>query len=85
MNLRALFHLCVQQIQRDGAEAIVVFKMNRKARGARIRLTPRSGPYGEIVQGGEDMTVGVFKAVAVVKWIEGLAEVAAMEERGGNE
>lgn len=74
MKLLDMFDQCVQSVQSGGADAIVIFKINRKARGQRIRLTPRNGPYGEIVQAGDDMTVGAFRAAEVVEWIKRIAD-----------
>lgn len=79
MTFRTLFDDCVEQIKKDGADAVVVYKINRQPRGNRIRLTPRGGPHGEIVQASDHMTMGAFKATEIVEWIERM--VAKAEKR----
>ena len=74
MDLSALLNQCAEAIRERGADdAFVVLKINRSARGQRIRLTPKSGPYGEIVWADETATAGAFKAAEILRWIERLA------------
>ncbi|MBF8378485.1 hypothetical protein IW967_11530 [Alicyclobacillus mali] len=73
MMLAGIVEDCIDALEHD-RDAYVVYKIPRIARGCRIRITPKAGPLGEVVEIGQDYTVARFKASEVLEWLAGLGD-----------
>ena len=76
MTLAGVVEDCIDALEHD-RDAYVIYKIPRIARGCRIRITPKSGPLGEVVEVGRDYTVARFKASEVLDWLVMLGDADA--------
>ena len=62
-------HCEEQQKLQDMPDALVTFKVPRKAQRGRVRLFRDRGPLGDVMSGDETSTVGGFRADVVLEFL----------------
>ncbi|WP_041695236.1 hypothetical protein [Alicyclobacillus acidocaldarius] len=73
MNVAGIVEDCIDAMEQD-RDAYVVYKIPRIARMDRIRITPTSGPFGDVLEVHQDYTVARFKALDVLEWLARLGD-----------
>lgn len=73
MTFMGIVEDCLDAMEHD-RDAYVVYKIPRITRMDRIRITPTSGPFGDVLEVHKDYTVARFKALDVLEWLARLGD-----------